>query len=70
MKVKPPKYYEKLYDVENPEKVKEVKEKRKKEQERVSKIKYSQTTKYKKDQLLLEEDIKEGQAKSLIRTKV
>lgn len=70
MKVKPPKYYEKLYDIENPEKIKEVKEKRKKEQERISKIKYHQTTKYKKDQLLLEEDIKKGQAKSLIRTKV
>ena len=70
MKIKPPKYYDKLYDIENHEKMEEIKKKRKKDSERLNIIKYNQTTLYKKDQLKNEEQTKELQNKVLIRTKV
>lgn len=69
LKIKPPKYYDKLYDLENHEKMEEIKKKRKKDGERLNKLKYSQTSLYKKDQLKNEEEIKETQNKILIRTK-
>lgn len=70
MRIKPPKYYDKLYDLENHEKMEEIKEKRKKDQENISKVKFHQTTVYKKQQLKLEEDIKKSQSKALIRSKI
>lgn len=70
MRIRPPRYYDKLYDLENPDKMKEIKEKRKKDQENISKVKYNQTTLYKKQQLKLEEDTKKSQSKALKRSKV
>ena len=70
MEVKPPKYYDKLYDIENPEKMKEIKENRKKDQKRRNKIKYSKTTHYKKEQLKIEENIKKDKTSTLKREKI
>lgn len=70
MKVRPPKYYDKLYDIENPEQFEKIKKQRKKEQERLTKIKYNQTSKYKKDQLIAEEKTHEAKVQALKRTKV
>lgn len=70
LKVRPPKYYDRLYDIEYPEKMEEVKQKRKKDQERISKNKFQQTTLYKKQQLNAEEKTKESKAKELTRTKL
>lgn len=70
MEIRPPKYYDKLYDVENHEKLEKIKERRKKDQERRTRTKYNQTTNYKKTQLWNEEQTKKEQASSLIRTKV
>ena len=70
MKVKPPKYYDKLYDIENPERMEEIKKQRKKKSENINKIKYAQTTLYKKEQLTTEEETKQNKTNSLIRTKI
>lgn len=70
MKVKPPKYYDKLYDIEKPEELKKIKEQRRKDMENINRIRMQQTTKFKKEQLNVEENIKENQAKALIREKV
>lgn len=67
MKVKPPKYYDKLYDIENPEKFEKIKENRKKEQEKQSKLKYSKTSLYKKQQLENEESTKKAKTSVLKR---
>lgn len=70
MKVKPPKYYDKLYDIENHEEMEKIKKNRIKQQRLITKLKYTQTSKYKKDQLKIEEETKENQAKALPRTKI
>ena len=70
MKVRPPKYYDKLYDIENPERMEEIKKQRKKKSENINKIKYAQTTLYKKEQLTTEEETKQNKAKALIREKI
>ena len=70
MKVKPPKYYDKLYDIKNHEDLEKIKEKRRKDMENVNRIRMSQTSKFKKEQLRIDESIKENQAKSLIREKI
>lgn len=70
MKVKPPKYYDKLYDLEYPEEYEKIKKERKKQTELINNIKYRQTTLYKKNQLKAEEETKEAKAKSLKRSKI
>lgn len=70
MEVKPPKYYDKLYDLENHEKMEEIKKKRKEKQEIKNILKYSQTTEYIKEKLKNEEITKSNKAKALKRTKV
>ena len=70
MKVKPPKYYDRLYDLDHPREMEEIKKKRKKRAENITKNKYSQTTLYKKEQLKNEEQTKINKANALIRTKV
>lgn len=70
MKVKPPKYYDKLYDVFNHEKMEEVKKERKKVVKAVNKLNYSHTTSTKKEQLEIQERTKKGKASSLRRDKV
>ena len=70
MEIRPPKYYDRLYDIENHENLEKIKERRKKDQERRTRTKYNQTTNYKKTQLWNEEQTKKDQASSLIRTKI
>lgn len=70
LKAKPPKYYDRLYDLENPEKMEEIKKERKKKAEIISKSKFNQTTLYKKQQLKTEEETKQAKAKELQRTKI
>ena len=70
MEVKPPKYYDKLYDIEYPEKMEVIKENRKKKAENLTKNKYRQTTLYQKEQLKTEEKTKQDKANTLIRSKV
>lgn len=70
LKAKPPKYYDRLYDIENPERMEEIKKERKKKAEIISKNKFNQTTLYKKQQLNVEEETKQTKAKELKRTKI
>lgn len=70
MKVKPPKYYDKLYDITNHEDLENIKKKRKKDAERITKLQASKTSLYKKEQLQLTEESKQTQAKTLIRNKI
>ena len=70
MKVKPPKYYDKLYDLEYPEEFEKIKKERKKQTEIINQIKYRQTSLYKQYQLKAEEETKEAKTKALKRTKV
>lgn len=70
MKVKPPRYYDKLYDIENHEGLEKIKDKRRKDMENVNRIRMKQTSLYKKEQLKVDESIKENQTKSLIRKKI
>lgn len=70
MKVRPPKYYDKLYDKINHDEFERLKTKRRKGSEEIRKVKYIQTTALKKDSLIEEEKTKTGKAKALIRSKV
>lgn len=70
MKVKPPKYYDKLYDSINKKEFEELKAKRRKVSEEIRKVKYIQSTAYKKDSLIEEENTKKGKVKALKRTKI
>lgn len=70
MKVKPPKYYDKLYDGINTNEYLRLKLKRKKISEEIRNLKYIQSTAYKKDMLIEEENTKKGKASALIRSKV
>ena len=70
LKIRPPKYYDKLYDIEYPEKMEKIKKERKKESERVNRIKFNQTSLYKKHQLEIEEETKENKTKILKREKI
>lgn len=70
MKVKPPKYYDKLYDSINTKEFELLKAKRRKTSENIRKLKYIQSTAYKKDMLIEEENTKKGKAAALIRSKV
>lgn len=69
LKLKPPKYYDNLYDIENHEKLEKIKKKRREESTRINRIKYNQTTNYKKEQLKNEEQTKEMKNKALRRDK-
>lgn len=64
LKVKPPKYYDKLYDLEDPEAMEIIKYKRKERAENAENIKFSSTTALIKNQLQGEERTK------LLKTKV
>lgn len=70
LELRPPKYYDNLYDIENHEELEKIKERRKKNQEFRTRLKYSKTTNYKKTQLKNEEETKRQQASSLIRNKI
>lgn len=64
LKVKPPKYYDKLYDLDNPERMEQIKDNRKKRAEMAENVKFSSTTTLIKHQLQGEEKTK------LLKTKI
>uniref|UniRef100_A0AAU8B149 Replication initiator protein n=3 Tax=unclassified Microvirus TaxID=338099 RepID=A0AAU8B149_9VIRU len=66
-KFRPPKYYEKLYEIEYPEKSAALKATRKRMAEEAKKFKLSKTTLNYMDYLQVEEDCLEGRIKSLER---
>ena len=70
MKVRPPKYYDKLYDIDNHDKMENIKKERKKKTEKINILKYKQTSLYRKQQLTTEEQTQNAKAKTLIRSKV
>ena len=65
--LKPPKYYDKLYDLEYPEEMKKIKAKRKKSAERALELKQSKTTLTQYEQLKAEEKTQYIKSKKLIR---
>lgn len=67
LKVKPPKYYDKLFDLDYPERMEEVKNKRKERAEMAENIKFSSTTTLIKHQLQGEERTKYLKTKVLTR---
>lgn len=67
MKVKPPKYYDKLYDAEKHEEFEKLRKLRKKDAERVTNLQYIQSTLLKKESLINQEKTKNGQISSLKR---
>lgn len=68
--VKPSKYYDRLYDLENPEYMKLLKEKRKESAERAEKITLSKTNLSKKEYLELKERNKKEAVKRLVRNEI
>lgn len=70
MKVRPPKYFDKLYDIENHEKMEEIKKERKKDVNVITKLNYSHTTSTKKEILEIEERTKKSKVSALTRSKV
>ena len=65
--LKPPKYYDKLYDIDYPEDMKRIKEARKKSGKKALKLKMSKTTLNQAQQLEAEEKTKLIKSKKLIR---
>lgn len=65
--IKPPKYYDKLYDIEYPNRMAEIKDIRRTNAEEAAKVKASTTTLTQLKQLNIEEDIKRDQLKKLKR---
>ena len=65
--LKPPRYYDKLYDIEYPEKMEQIKEKRKTAGERAEKLRQSKTTASIKEQMHINEKTKYLKSKQLIR---
>lgn len=70
MKVKPPRYYDRLYDIENHEQMETIKKKRNANAERINHLRDSQTTLHRKEQLQLTEQSKKAQSKLLLRNKL
>lgn len=70
IKVKPPKYYDKLYDITNHEDLERLKKKRLANAERINHLRDSQTTLHRKEQLQLTEQSKIAQSKLLFRNKI
>lgn len=70
MRVRPPKYYDKLYDSINHDEYERLKMKRRKVSEDIRKVKYIQSTMLKKNSLIEQEETLTSKAKTLIRTKV
>ena len=67
-KFKPPRYYDRLFDLENPEKMQEIKDIRKKMAVAAQAAKLQRTELCEEDYLMVEERRKENQIKSLRRT--
>lgn len=67
LSIKPPKYYDKLYDIEYPDDMQRIKEIRKTNAEEAAKVKASTTTLTQLKQLNIEEDIKRDKLKKLKR---
>lgn len=67
LKVKPPKYYDKLYDLDDHDNMEIIKDKRKKQAEMAEKVKFSSTTTLIKNQLQGEERTKYLKTKVLTR---
>ena len=65
--IKPPKYYDKLYDIEYPDKMQSIKDIRRTNAEEAAKVKASTTSLSQLKQLNIEEDIKRDQLKKLKR---
>lgn len=70
MDVKPPKYYDKLYDITNHKDLEKLKKKRLSNTERINRLKDSQTSLHRKEQLKLTEMSKQAQSKLLLRNKM
>lgn len=70
MKVKPPRYYDKLYDIEDHKQMETIKKKRNENAERINHLRDSQTTLHRKEQLQLTEQSKTAQSKLLLRNKI
>lgn len=66
-KIKPPKYYDTLYDIEEPEEMEEIKEKRRKQAENAQRLKMSRTTLDEWEQRAREERSKTERVRSLKR---
>lgn len=64
---KPPKYYDRLFDLDSPEAMEAIKQKRKELAEKAEKLKYQNTTLTKRQQLELEERQRIEKIKSLTR---
>lgn len=64
---KPPKYFDKLYELEEPEKMAKIRRKRKRDQEAAERVKDEKTSLTRMEQKAIEERTKEMQSKKLYR---
>jgi len=67
LSIKPPKYYDKLYDIEYPDNMQRIKEIRRTNAEEAQKVKASNTTLSQLKQLKIEEDIQKEKVRKLRR---
>lgn len=70
IEVKPPRYYDKLYDIENHKEMEQIKKRRNANAERINNLRDNQTTLHRKEQLQLTELSKKAQSKLLLRNKI